>query len=311
MTFNHELYIRDAMNGIMTQETDFLVEVVVGDDFSSDGTLKIIRQYDDSDKIHIRILERTKGDGYRDKRRKLGRLYNFTDIINNCSGEYVALLDGDDYWTDPLKLQKQVDFLENSPDFAICFHRPKLLVDDKNQLQIRHSNRKEVSGFKDLAREGNYIPTATCVFRNNLFESFPDFFYESEMGDWPLHLLNSQHGKVKYLNDLMAVYRIHSGGAWSNKGENRHLRSMIETAQMCKKHFGEENARHFNHYLANLYAEVCFVDFEEGRFKIYKKDFKSAFNYLHRLSFRTSAALVLRYFLCFMPRFGKLFTILE
>src|SRR5690606_33947270 len=116
MTFNHAPFIREAIESILMQKTNFFVEVVVGDDFSTDSTLDILKQYESTDNIHIKILNRKKGDEYWFKRQERGRSYNFQNILENCTGKYVALLDGDDYWIDPLKLQKQVDFLEENPD---------------------------------------------------------------------------------------------------------------------------------------------------------------------------------------------------
>jgi len=112
MTYKHETFIREAMDGIMMQQTSFSVEVVIGDDFSGDDTLKIIRTYNDSENIKIRILNRTVGDEYYQKRKKFGRLYNFINILENCHGKLIALLDGDDYWTNSYKLKQKVDFLD-------------------------------------------------------------------------------------------------------------------------------------------------------------------------------------------------------
>src|SRR5690606_15395238 len=111
MTFNHAPFIREAIESILMQKTNFFVEVVVGDDFSTDSTLDILKQYESTENIHIKILERRIGDQYWQKRQRHGRFYNFYSILENCNGKYIALLDGDDYWTDPLKLQKQIDFL--------------------------------------------------------------------------------------------------------------------------------------------------------------------------------------------------------
>ena len=163
MTFNHEPFIREAMDGIMMQESNFKIEVVVGDDFSTDNTLKIIRQYKNTENITIKILEREKNDGYWNKRQKLGRLYNFTNILENCSGKYIALLDGDDYWTDPLKLQKQVDILEQSPDCIACHHWQKIAV----------QNEDGSFSEKDAPTEGHgYFPqnisTVKSIFENKL-----------------------------------------------------------------------------------------------------------------------------------------------
>ena len=118
MTYNHEDFIEEALKGIDAQITDFNFEVVIGDDFSTDNNLNIINNYKFTNKnITVNILNRKIGDEYWIKRQKLGRFYNIVNILQNCKGRYIALLDGDDYWTDPYKLQKQVDFLESNKDY--------------------------------------------------------------------------------------------------------------------------------------------------------------------------------------------------
>ena len=118
-----------------------------GDDFSTDRTLDIVKSYQNSESIEIKILERKKGDSYWQRRQKLGRLYNFINILDNCTGKYVALLDGDDYWTDPYKLQKQVDFLEQNPTFSMCGAVAQCLKMENTKREISRdllSNRKEI-----------------------------------------------------------------------------------------------------------------------------------------------------------------------
>ncbi|UJH92520.1 glycosyltransferase [Antarcticibacterium sp. 1MA-6-2] len=138
MTYNHSGYIEEALRSIDIQRTKFDFEVVVGDDFSTDDTLLKIRNFKfNNKKLHLKILNRQIGDEYHQERREKGRLFNFVNIIQNCSGSYVALLDGDDYWTDPLKLQRQVDFLEANNDFSICFHNVN--IEDTRGKEKKHT----------------------------------------------------------------------------------------------------------------------------------------------------------------------------
>ena len=191
MVFNHESYIREAIEGILKQKTTFPIEVVVGDDFSTDKSLEIIKQYQSTSTIHFKILDRKVGDSYWENRQKLGRLHNFYNILENCSGKYIALLDGDDFWTDSSKLQKQVDFLENNPDFAICFHNMKIL-NESNPSAIEFSNSKDqdsVTNILNLASKGNYIFTASVVYRKPK-DGFPNWLLDLPIGDYALHLFN-------------------------------------------------------------------------------------------------------------------------
>ncbi|MEQ8625756.1 MAG: glycosyltransferase [Vicingaceae bacterium] len=230
MTFNHAAYIRDAMDGIMKQETSFSVEVVVGDDFSTDGTLDIIREYKDTGDIKIKILDREEGGEYWIMRQEKGRLYNFSNILDNCKGKYIALLDGDDYWTDSLKLQKQVDFLEENQEFNICFHKVNVLKGNEfvsdDYVESRYpSHKNSVADLFDLLRHDNFIHTPSVVFRNT-GESLPIEFFHSPVGDYLLHITSAHYGKIKRFDEKMAVYR-KGAGIYSTISKQEKLKKVI------------------------------------------------------------------------------------
>jgi glycosyltransferase involved in cell wall biosynthesis len=215
MTFNHEEFINQALKSIDMQETNFAFEVVIGDDFSTDTTLRKIKNFEFTNpKIRANILKREKGDDYHKKRLKKGRIYNFVDIVNNCKGKYIALLDGDDYWTDPLKLQKQVDFLEGNPEYAICFHNVKIYNQEKGHFEKDTITRNvpETTTILDLAR-GNFIHTPSVVLRND-FE-IPNWFNETTIGDWTLYMIVVREQKIYKMDEEMAVYRVHDKGIWA------------------------------------------------------------------------------------------------
>lgn len=212
MTYNHGSFVRKAIEGILLQNTNFKVEVVIGDDFSTDDTLEVLREFENTENIHLRILERPIDGEYHKKRQQLGRLYNFQNIIENCTGQYIALLDGDDYWTDPLKLEKQVAILDNDLGLAICYHNVEILKNGKlipDDITTKQTTRTTAA---DLSK-GNYMHTPTVMYRNQI--SLPSWFVNVSAGDFALHLLNAQHGSIHHINETMAVYRIHDGGAWS------------------------------------------------------------------------------------------------
>lgn len=229
MVYNHELYIREAIEGILKQNTNFLVEVVIGDDFSTDKSLEIIREYKNTTNIHFKILERKRGDEYWQNRQKLGRLHNFYNILKNCTGKYIALLDGDDYWTDPLKLQKQVDFLEANQDYAGCFHKINALMGNNIFEDVDIEKRYEKVNDKakitrlDLLREGNFIHTCSFMFRNKSF-IFSDEIQKSPVGDIIFFLDVCSNGYLKRIDDYMSVYRRGTG-----------IYSSLSMVEMCKK----------------------------------------------------------------------------
>ncbi len=218
MAFNHADYILEALEGIDRQKTDFVFELVIGDDFSTDNTLSLIKQYKfQNQNLRLNILDRKPGDSYSIIRKEKGRLYNFINILNNCRGEFIALLDGDDYWTDESKLQQQVDYLKGNSDYAICFHPVSILVEDKISGVTNAEQQREEYEIHDLL-ENNFIYTASAVFRAAaLPEPFPEWYFQMPIGDWPLHLLLSQSGKIHKINSPMAAYRTHVGGIWSKR----------------------------------------------------------------------------------------------
>jgi glycosyltransferase involved in cell wall biosynthesis len=229
MVFNHESYIREAIEGILKQKTTFLIEVVVGDDFSTDNSLEIIREYKNTTHIHFKILERKIGDDYWQNRQKIGRLYNFCNIIENCSGKYIALLDGDDFWTDPYKLQKQVDFLEANPEYVGCFHKIKALLGDSLVEDKGIEQRFEKVGDKnkitrlDLLEQGNFIHTCSFIFRNESI-ILSNEMRMSPVGDIMLFLELTKIGFLKRIDEYMAVYRRGTG-----------IYSSLSIVEMCKK----------------------------------------------------------------------------
>lgn len=264
MTYMHENFIAKAMNGILMQKTDFNVEVLVGDDFSTDKTLEIIKNYKNSENIDIKILERRKGDAYDRQRQKQGRLFNFVDILNNCNGKYVALLDGDDYWTDPLKLQKQVDFLENNKNHAAVFTDVNTLKEGlitNNALKEKH--KKTVT--KENIVDGFWIPTLTILFKTEAIKNkLPEFYNQAPNGDVFLFYIIAQHGFIGYLNEVTGVYRQHDGGVWVGTKYTKQIDAHIKTFQLLSKHF--KNNSVYNKNFKNI-----ILTNQWQKFKFYKK----------------------------------------
>jgi len=206
ITYNQELFVAEALESVVCQKTEFRFEVVISDDCSTDSTLSIIQSYKQRFPDLIRIIPRAEN---------LGMIPNFLETIRECKSKYVAFLEGDDYWTDDHKLQKQVDLLERDTTVAVCFHPVKI----KNQQTgtLEKINTKKISRItttKDILKF-NYIQTGSVVFRNTDKGVFPDWIRSLTMGDWPVHILNSLHGDIYYLPQTMGVYRVHGASGWS------------------------------------------------------------------------------------------------
>jgi len=213
ITYNHEPFIRDALEGIMSQQVDFDWEVVVGEDCSTDRTRDIVREYADRYPHIIRILDSPKN---------IGAHENWFRIIAACRGEFIASLDGDDYWCTPHKLQKQVDLLRTNPDLAASFHAVRRLRADGTTDCAYPAGRRERYTFAHIAKHG-CIHTSTAVMRRSAFPGFPAWFSKAPCGDWPMHLLVVANGDAGYIDEVMSAYRHHPGGAaqpWRNDRRN-------------------------------------------------------------------------------------------
>jgi hypothetical protein len=164
---------------------------------------------------------------------------NFIQTIKACCGQYVALCEGDDYWTSRQKLQTQVGFLERHPEYAICFHNAMRVCEDGSRRPQPYCGvtQKIIPTFDDLLVK-YFFPTFSVMFRRGLFNEFPDWCYSLRMGDWPLHIFNAQHGKIRYLNEVMGVYRVHSGGLWSSALETQNCEDTIVMLDYVNAYLG-------------------------------------------------------------------------
>ena len=208
ITYNQEKFIAEAIEGVLMQQTNFPIELVIGEDCSTDHTRDICLEYKAKYPDMIKLLL---------PENNLGMMRNFITTFEACTGKYIALCEGDDYWTDPYKLQKQVDFLEANKDFSICFHPVKIKNEKENKIVDDYITRdvQEVTDIYELA-EGNYIHTPSVVFRKNAeVETKIASLYNFRVGDYPLHMLNAQYGKIKKIPDIMAIYRA-GVGVWTS-----------------------------------------------------------------------------------------------
>jgi len=199
ITYNHEKFIAQAIESVLMQKTTFNYKLIIGEDCSNDRTSEIVKEYTHNypDKITSFI-----------NKKNLGIKKNAYQVYKACTAKYLALIEGDDYWTDPLKLQKQVDLLEAKPEYSLCFHNALLLWDDKSQppKYFCAKDQKETALIDDII-ESWFIPSASMVFRKDLIFPLPEWYSEVYNGDWALHLLLADKGKIGYINEVMGVYR--------------------------------------------------------------------------------------------------------
>lgn len=228
LTYQHKDYIEECLRGILMQQTNFLFEILLAEDDSTDGTREICIEYAQKFPDKIRLFLHHRENNININGNPTGR-FNFVYNLYSANGKYLAMCEGDDYWTDPLKLQKQVDFLENNKGFIFSFHDVNVLYTRekrvKNYRMIGSLNKNSL-GTNDLLKPW-FIPTCSVVFRKPENFSLPKWFYLSPNGDKALWMLLSLEGKFKYLNEIMGVYRMHQNGISASFTGYTHVFSMI------------------------------------------------------------------------------------
>ncbi len=249
ITYNHEAFIRDCLNGFVMQKTDFPFEILINDDASTDKTAEIIREYEKKYPHLFRCVYQTEN--------QWGKKNAWNDILfPMIRGKYVALCEGDDYWTDPLKLQKQVDFLETHPDVSVCFHPVLVHWEDHSEPDNLFPSDKERFYKTELTLTDllnrNFIQTNSVVYRWRFHRDPPELLPDNVLPeDYFVHLLHAQTGKIVFLPDVMSVYRRHPDGIWNGAGEKHEwfIRcgiSMLRFYLAIQKQFGKNCADELN-----------------------------------------------------------------
>jgi glycosyltransferase involved in cell wall biosynthesis len=235
ITYNHEAYIAECLQGALAQRTEFPFEIVVGEDCSTDGTRALCERFqrERPDRIRL-VLQDANTGGYR----------NFESVLDCCRGEYVAILDGDDYWTGAEKLQRQVDLLDRHPEWSMCFHNVRIVTEGLPDRLFFERPGRPVYTQEDFV-ERNFVPTCSCVFRNRGNGVLPPWYYDREKNpyaDWILHVINTSFGDAGYVDEVMGVHRRHAGGIWGGtfdgtvEGDIRRMRkrqTAYERLQEC------------------------------------------------------------------------------
>ena len=234
ITYNQARFIRQTLDSILGQITDFPFELLVGDDRSSDGTAEIIADYAARHPNLVAVL----------RSENLGPNKNFSDLTARARGEYVAICEGDDYWTDSSKLQRQVEFLRTNPEFTLCFHPVRVLYEDMpgvEEIYPKHSSPQP--SLSDLVAH-NFVQTNSVLYRWRYHGEEPFRLDEGiAPGDWYVHLMHAEVGRIGFLPQVMAVYRKHAAGMWATYATElaRHKKlgnSEIAFFRALRGHFG-------------------------------------------------------------------------
>lgn len=256
LVYNHEPYLRQCLEGFVMQKTTFPFEAIVHDDASTDGSAAIIREYAAKYPDIIKPIYETENQYSKHD----GSLRRVVEAVISPFSKYLAICEGDDYWTDPLKLQKQVDFLEDNPEYVLVYTGAEKVDADSKKL-LRNS-LKGISGniTEYFFYKGNPVITATVCYRYKYFVDYTNELFKipfkMKMGDLPLWIYLSLQGKFKYIDEKTTSYRV-----------------LIESASHSKKKENVEsfitNTRDILLYFNNRY------DLEIPEAVIYKRYYKS------------------------------------
>lgn len=258
ITYNHEPYIRQCLEGFIMQKTNFRFEAIVHDDASTDETAKIIREYAEKYPDIIKPIFETENQ-YSKLDGSIQRI-----MSEHIHGKYVAMCEGDDYWIDPLKLQKQVDFLESNPEYSMCAHNAFVFYQQKNDVCL--FNKTSYSGELPVhdAIHAWKIPTASILVLSEVAKEYPSWLAVIYSGDYSLILRTLLKGKIYLISDIMSVYRISYVGYSASalyKGKNIF---MLEQRLILLESFlrgtGGMFAMEIESKISSLKEEIVFQD---------------------------------------------------
>ena len=246
ITYNHERFIQQAIEGVIMQKPDFDIELVVGEDKSTDKTRAVVERLTAQYPSVMRPI-------YHEK--NVGVARNHMTCLQACRGEYIAYCEGDDYWTDPDKLQKQVSFLDTNPDYVMCFHRERVWHELTHEMKdtIPWHDLRDTYELEDVLCEC-FIPTGSVCYRRQALKAIPAWALEVESGDMCIYALLAMHGKIKFFPDVMAVYRVHPGGISNLYVGWRRLNGRLYLWNSLEQHLGDKYRFRLRLAKANEYA---------------------------------------------------------
>jgi glycosyltransferase involved in cell wall biosynthesis len=272
--FNQVTYIRQCIESILCQKTDFNFEIIIGDDGSTDGTKDIIQEFCNKN-LNIVFLNRIKN---------IGLQKNISNVFDHCSGKYIALIEGDDFWTNENKLQLQVDFLELNKDCSVCFTNGFVFLDDfyNDKKKINNSIYPEKFDIHTYISNGISIPNNTKMFRKNANpQQLPELFFKCIQWDWLLHILHGLKGNYGYIDQTTLAYRRHENTIINVKNNERIYLDAIYLVQNINSQLPKQYWKYFKHPL----YEMNSLSFHYLRMHKYSKAFFWYFKWLKAIPF--------------------------
>lgn len=266
ITYNHEKFIGQAIESFLMQKTNFKFEVIIHDDASTDKTQEIIKKYEKKYPNIIKPIYQKENQYSQGKKISL--------IINEkIKGKYVALCEGDDYWTDPYKLQKQVEYMEKNPDCGMCFHTVDEYDEKKKKIigQVKPYNSDKIVLTEEIIMgDGGFLGTNSIMYRAENMREFPKFYLECSVGDYPIQILHSTKKYAYFMTESMSAWRVNIGNSWTDKNLDN-----IKQKELRKDLI--KMLREFNKYSNNKYEKVINKRIEKWSYRIIKLNQREKF----------------------------------
>ncbi len=222
VTYNHENHIRQALDALFGQVIDEPIELIIADDASSDNTLAIIKTYEEKDnRFSFKYLDNVKN---------LGITKNYQRGFSACTGQYVAVLEGDDYWVSPFKLQRQVDFLDTHWECELCTVNYFVFEEERLHLYARTNmgTGYRLISARDLIADNLVGNFSTCLYRKSALTALPEQLFEICSYDWIVNICVANSSWIGFLEEPMSVYRCHSNGAWTQISHLEKLNAQLK-----------------------------------------------------------------------------------
>lgn len=283
-TYNQKDFISKAIDSAISQDTDFPVEIVIGDDFSTDGTREILNEYKvrNPDRIVLNLLP-SKGDGM------IGQ-ENYESTMNKCRGKYIAFLDGDDYWTDNNKLSRQVEFLEDNEEFVMCHHDCEAEETEGVLLKKNFNRSNPVAGFYEACQIT--IPfMSSVVIRKDALNYFDrkTWLKNLDLGDFALWIMASLKGKFQYIDDSMAYYRVNLESVTKTLGYEVQVRNRLVFGEQLLESDYAFDRKFIHKYLSRYYFQRSGIAFSRRKgSEVIRYLFKSVSSLLKGISMKSA-----------------------
>ena len=276
LTYNHEAYIEQSLHSVLSQKTSFDFEVLVSEDCSTDRTREIVKHFADehSDRVRLFLSESN---------------LNTNEVtlraLRAARGEYIAFLDGDDYWTSDRKLDTQVLFMDEHPEYAVSHHNVLQFWDDgsRSPRSFKGTNQPLSSDLVDLI-PGCFIAGCSAMIRLSALRSIPDWYVHNDYGDWPLYFLAARHGRIGYIPESLGAYRMHSGGVWTGETPVRQFEGVIRFYTVIMEYLPPD-------YRCEILRRSSYVSFDLGGARMKRGEYRRAFRAVRQALGMTSACL--------------------